>query len=90
MKNIISNSLKKLILIMFVLSINLTNLFAQANPKLQVIVMFEKNIITLPQGKTEADVNELKIKSSKVQEIFFINQNLETELGSRCYFFQVS
>ncbi|MBP9550204.1 MAG: S8 family serine peptidase, partial [Chitinophagales bacterium] len=57
-------------LIIFVLAINLTNLFAQANPKLQAIVMFEKNIITLPHGNTEADVNELKIKSFEVKNIF--------------------
>ncbi|HRP37105.1 MAG TPA: S8 family serine peptidase, partial [Candidatus Dojkabacteria bacterium] len=70
MKNIISNSLQKVLLIIFVLAINLTNLFAQANPKLQAIVMFEKNIITLPHGNTEADVNELKIKSFEVKNIF--------------------
>ena len=52
MNNIISNIMQKVLPIVLMLSINLTSLFAQTNPKLQVIVMFEKNIITLPQGKT--------------------------------------
>ncbi|GIK22590.1 MAG: S8 family serine peptidase [Ignavibacteriaceae bacterium] len=74
MANLIAPNVQKLLLIIFVISLNYTNLVSQENPKLQAIIMFEKDILSIPEGKTEAEISELKINSFEVQKILLQNE----------------
>jgi len=47
-----------------------TLLFSQNDPRLEVIVMFEPGIVTVPKSETEATVNEVQIKSSQIKTAF--------------------
>jgi len=50
------------IFVLFTLWLSLASaLFSQTNPRLEVVVMFDPSVITLPEGTTEAPLNQIRL-----------------------------
>lgn len=63
---------KLIVLLTILLNMNIVVpvfMFAQDDPRTEVIVMFEKGVVSLPEGQTKAPIAEVQISSSQIKEI---------------------